>query len=87
MLLIDCPHCGPRSEHEFMGMGEAAERPAEPAALDDAAWGRYLYHRRNPDAPVLEHWWHVHGCRGWLQVQRDPHTQAIVACQPCQERP
>ena len=78
MLLIDCPHCGPRSEHEFITTGEFNPRPAQPEALDDAAWADQLYQRDNPDAPVLEHWWHVHGCRGWLVVRRDPHTQAVL---------
>jgi len=78
MLQISCPHCGPRSEHEFIATGEFNPRPAQPEALDDAAWADQLYQRDNPDAPVLEHWWHVLGCRGWLVVRRDPHTQAVL---------
>ncbi len=78
MLQIPCPYCGLRSEHEFICTGEAGARPARPDALDDAAWADHLYHRDNPDVPVLEHWWHVHGCRAWLWLRRDPHTQEIV---------
>jgi heterotetrameric sarcosine oxidase delta subunit len=78
MLQIPCPHCGLRSEHEFMAAGEFQPRPEQPAALDDAAWADFLYQRDNPDGPVLEHWWHLHGCRSWLVLRRDPHTQAIV---------
>jgi heterotetrameric sarcosine oxidase delta subunit len=80
MLLIPCPFCGPRNEQEFVCAGEVSERPTQAQTLDDAAWGDHLYHRDNPDAPVAERWWHVHGCRAWLTVQRDPHTQQIVSC-------
>ena len=80
MLQIPCPHCGLRSEHEFICTGEVSARPVEPQALDDGAWADHLYQRDNPDTPVSEHWWHVHGCRSWLLVSRDPHTQTIVDC-------
>ena len=80
MLLLHCPFCGPRNEQEFVCAGEACDRPVQPQALDDAAWADHLYHRENPDAPVLERWWHMHGCRAWLLVKRHPHTQDILAC-------
>lgn len=81
MLQLPCPFCGPRTEHEFLCLGETTLRPAQPEQLQDAAWAEHLYHRNNPDSPVSELWWHQHGCRRWLQVRRDPHTQAIVACE------
>ncbi len=87
MLQLPCPFCGPRGEHEFLCLGEASQRPAQPAALDDAAWAEHLYTRRNPDEAVLELWWHQHGCRSWLRVQRDPHTQAILACVSAEATP
>jgi hypothetical protein len=37
--------------------------------------------KRLVDAPVRELWWHQHGCRRWLQVRRDPYSQAILECQ------
>ena len=80
MLILTCPFCGPRNEQEFVCAGEAADRPAPPQGLDEAAWADYLYNRDNPDAPVQERWWHLHGCRAWLRVQRDPHTQVILDC-------
>jgi sarcosine oxidase subunit delta len=49
--------------------------------MADKAWTDHLYQRRNPDAPLRELWWHQHGCRSWLQVRRDPHSQAILECQ------
>jgi sarcosine oxidase subunit delta len=81
MLILACPFCGPRNEQEFVCAGEASQRPAQPQSLDDAAWADHLYHRDNPDTPVHERWWHAHGCRAWLRVRRDPHTQEIVACE------
>ena len=46
MLLIPCPWCGPRPENEFHYGGEAhVARPADPAAVDDAAWADFLYMR------------------------------------------
>lgn len=80
MIELPCPFCGLRSAHEFVCMGETSERPAQPEALDNAAWAAHLYHRDNPDAPVLEMWWHLHGCRSWLRVHRDPHSQDILGC-------
>lgn len=80
MLLLTCPHCGPRSEHEFFCAGQAQDRPDPSQMLDDAAWAEYLYCRDNPDAAVRERWWHVHGCRAWLTVTRHPHTQAVLGC-------
>ena len=49
MLLIDCPHCGPRDETEFSYGGEAhVAYPADPHALSDAEWARFLFYRANP---------------------------------------
>ncbi len=60
MLLIPCPWCGPRDEIEFRCGGEAhIARPADPAALDDAAWAEYLYMRANPKGILAERWVHA----------------------------
>ena len=49
MLLISCPHCGPRAESEFHNGGEAhIARPERPHTLGDAEWADYLFMRRNP---------------------------------------
>ena len=49
MLLIDCPWCGPRDEVEFRYGGQAhIAYPDDPAAIDDAEWGRFLFMRANP---------------------------------------
>jgi len=83
MLLIPCPHCGERAEVEFSYGGEAhIARPADPAALDDAAWGEYLFLRDNPKGVMAERWVHAHGCRRWFNLLRDTLTYEILGSYP-----
>jgi sarcosine oxidase subunit delta len=73
MLLIRCPWCGPRDETEFRYGGEAqVARPADPQALDDAAWAEYVFMRNNPKGWFCERWVHASGCRRWFNIER--HT-------------
>jgi sarcosine oxidase subunit delta len=79
MLLIDCPHCGPRDELEFSYGGEAhIARPAEPDKLSDAEWAAYLFMRNNPKGIFAERWCHSLGCRRWFNVERDTVTHEIL---------
>jgi len=88
MLLIDCPHCGPRDEHEFSCGGEAhIARPLEPDSLSDEQWADYLFMRTNPKGVHLERWCHVHGCRRWFNMRRDTVTHAISAVYGATEPP
>lgn len=49
MILIACPHCGPRNEDEFLCWSSSEpRRPADPEALDDAEWVDYVYFHDNP---------------------------------------
>lgn len=83
MLLIDCPHCGPRSEDEFAYGGDAGvRRPADPDAISDAEWTSYLYLRENPKGRHAEHWFHRSGCRRWLRVERDTRTHRVISAIP-----
>jgi len=87
MLLIDCPWCGPREETEFSCGGEAhIALPADPDALDDAAWADFLYMRTNPKGRYLERWVHSYGCRRWFNVARDTTTERILAVYKVGER-
>lgn len=80
MLLIGCPWCGPRDETEFTYGGQAhVAYPAEPAALTDAEWARYLFIRDNPKGPFAERWSHASGCRRWFNVIRDTATNEVLA--------
>ncbi|MEJ7696926.1 MAG: sarcosine oxidase subunit beta family protein [Candidatus Limnocylindrales bacterium] len=75
MLLIPCPHCGPRDETEFKYGGQAGiAYPADPDALTDAEWLDYLFLRDNPKGPWRERWVHTAGCRRWFDVTRDTLT-------------
>jgi len=83
MLLITCPHCGPRPELEFRYGGEAhVARPADPSALDDQAWSEFLFVRNNPKGLYAERWNHAHGCQRWFNALRDTHTDKFVTTYP-----
>ena len=80
MLLIPCPYCGARPEIEFRYGGEAhIARPTDPATLDDAAWGEFLYLRTNPKGLHAERWRHIHGCGRFFNAIRDTVTDKLVA--------
>ena len=79
MLLITCPHCGARPEIEFRYGGEAhVARPADPGALDDAAWAEFLYMRGNPKGWHAERWRHEHGCGRFFNAIRHTVSDRIV---------
>jgi sarcosine oxidase subunit delta len=80
MLLITCPHCGPRPENEFRYAGEAhIARPQNPSELDDAAWAEYLYMRSNPKGLHFERWRHMHGCARFFNCVRHTVSDRIIA--------
>jgi|SRR4029077_9716440 sarcosine oxidase, subunit delta len=89
MLLITCPHCGPRPELEFSYGGEAhIARPLDPMGLDDEAWATFLYERSNPKGVHAERWRHLHGCARFFNVLRDTVSDSIVTTYPVgQPRP
>ena len=78
MLVIPCPHCGPRPENEFRYAGEAhVARPADPETYDDAAWAEFLYMRSNTKGRYAERWRHIHGCGRFFNCVRDTVTDWI----------
>ena len=83
MLLIDCPHCGPRNEVEFHYGGEAhVPYPEDPSALDDREWSRYLFYRANTKGILAERWQHSAGCRRWFNALRDTRTYRFERTYP-----
>ncbi|QMW23068.1 sarcosine oxidase subunit delta [Sandaracinobacteroides saxicola] len=79
MLLIVCPHCGPRDQTEFSHGGEAGRvRPANPEVLGDAEWTDYLFMRTNPKGVHKERWCHSAGCRKWFVTGRDTRSHGWV---------
>jgi heterotetrameric sarcosine oxidase delta subunit len=51
--------------------------PADPAALTDEEWGRYLFVRANPKGVFDERWVHTAGCRRWFDLRRDTITHEM----------
>ena len=77
MLLIPCPHCGPRAQTEFSYGGDATRVRPDPANTATGRWLDHVYLRDNPHGPHLEWWQHSGGCRAWIKVRRDTATHAI----------
>lgn len=79
MLLIPCPHCGPREETEYRCGGEAdlARPGVETSSEQD--WANYLFSRSNRRGLHLERWCHLHGCGCWFIVARDTVSHRIEA--------
>ena len=81
MLLINCPHCGPRAEIEFRWGGEShIQRPGLDA--NDKVWADYLFYRQNPKGAHRERWFHAAGCRRWFNLVRNTVTHRIDAIYP-----
>ena len=75
MMLITCPHCGPRAQAEFTyeRTVDSVVRPdAEPAQAMET-----LFARANPRGLDEELWRHIFGCRAWLVMTRHRVTHAI----------
>ena len=86
MLLIPCPHCGPRAQAEFAYGGDATKRRPPDGAPDDA-WYDYVYLRANPRGPHREWWLHHAGCGRWIRVTRDTATHAVFGAEDGAEPP
>jgi sarcosine oxidase, subunit delta len=83
MLLITCPHCGPRAEIEFRCGGEAhIARPSDPSQLSDEQWAEFLFYRSSPKGVHAERWMHAHGCQRWFNAVRDTVSDRILATYP-----
>ena len=80
MLLIICPHCGPRADAEFTHRGEIVPRPEVDPTPEQ--WRSYLYERANPAGVQAERWFHTHGCRRFSDVERSTITNEITSVKP-----
>jgi sarcosine oxidase subunit delta len=74
-MQIDCPHCGPRSQVEFVYERTVDSVVALDAAPDDAMAA--LFTRNNPRGIDEEIWRHSFGCRAWLVLARDRVTNIV----------
>ncbi len=77
MLVMVCPHCGPRNSSEFSYSGMIKPRPGD--MPDPVAWRRYLYEQDNVAGWARERWFHVDGCRRFLDVERHTVTNEITS--------
>jgi heterotetrameric sarcosine oxidase delta subunit len=76
MILIPCPHCGPRNVSEFHYVGEQSVRP-DPNGARPEEWRAFLYLRENPAGWTTETWFHRAGCRQHLIVERHTLTNEV----------
>lgn len=81
MILVPCPHCGPRNASEFRYLGEDKARP-DPNTTEPAEWHAYLYTTRNPAGWTTETWFHGTGCRTFFTVERHTVTNEIRSASP-----
>lgn len=81
-MVIDCPHCGPRSCQEFRYRGDATRERPDTTTASAAEVADYLYLRDNPCGAHREYWFHAMGCRSWLIVARNTLTHAISSVAP-----
>ena len=71
MLLVTCPHCGPRPEEEFTNGREAhIARPTQSEVMSDEQWARYTFIHNNHKGWMRERWMHAAGCRRWFNAIR-----------------
>jgi sarcosine oxidase subunit delta len=88
MLLIHCPHCGPRPELEFSYGGQAhVRRPTGPDAISDQDWADFLYMRSNVKGVHAERWRHLRGCGQFFNALRDTTSDRFLATYKVGEKP
>ena len=73
MLLVPCPHCGPRNASDLRYVGEAKARP-DPRTASPEEWRSYLYLENNPADWLRENWYCRSGCRRYFSVERHTAT-------------
>ena len=77
-MRIKCPYCGERDLSEFTYLGDPVARPDPDASDASQRFYDAVYLRDNPAGPHRELWYHAQGCRGWLRVERDTRTHAML---------
>ena len=70
MTQLVCPFCGPRELEEFAFRKTLPESVSTPFSE--------VYERANRLDLSVEHWQHLHGCRAWLVLKRNPSTGQVL---------
>jgi sarcosine oxidase subunit delta len=78
MMLIPCPHCGPRAQSEFIYERTVDSVVPLDAPTDEAM--TTLFTLNNPRGVDDEIWRHTYGCRAWMVVTRHRVTNEISEC-------
>jgi sarcosine oxidase subunit delta len=78
MILVPCPHCGPRNASEFRWGGEVKTRPDSNRATPEQ-WRDYLYLKSNEAGWIAETWYHREGCGRYFRTERHTLTNEIRA--------
>ncbi|WP_395618830.1 sarcosine oxidase subunit delta [Sphingorhabdus sp.] len=78
MMLIACPHCGPRAQSEFIYERTVDSVVPLNAPVDEAM--AKLFTRNNPRGVDDEIWRHTYGCRAWMVLTRHRVTNEISEC-------
>jgi heterotetrameric sarcosine oxidase delta subunit len=73
MLLVPCPHCGPRNASDLRHVGECHARP-DPSTATPEEWRAYLYLHENPAGWTRETWYCRAGCRSYFVLERNAAT-------------
>lgn len=81
MMMLPCPHCGPRDAAEFVYIDEHRSRP-DPNRTTPQEWRHYLYVRSNPAGWTQELWFHRAGCGTHLLLERHTVTGDVRAHGP-----
>ncbi len=76
-MRIHCPFCGERDHAEFSYEGDASVDWPDLESEDMDAWVGAVFQRSNPAGRHRELWQHIHGCRIWLEIDRDTVTHKI----------
>ena len=69
MLLVPCPHCGPRNSADLTLVGESESRP-DPSAATPVEWRAYLYEEHNPGGWTRVTWHCRMGCGRFFVLER-----------------
>lgn len=85
MIVLPCPHCGPRNVSEFAYIAENRRRP-DPNHVTPEEWRTYLYLRDNAAGWTSETWLHRAGCRRYLVVQRHTVSNEIRSARDARQR-
>ena len=70
-MRLHCPFCGARHLREF-------EFHKTMPSHGTSEFAR-VYERIDSADLSIEHWQHVGGCRGWLEVRRNPSTGEVLS--------